>query len=264
MFDGAKDTFSLFLCYIEPAYVSQLSFIPITWYTMRLFMTPLWCQVLGLGLLPICIPFVVASPHDHIAAHQRAHHHRDALSSTTLLEAATTVATPHTNMLLADTATMSVPTGFFNISDLTMFSSDCAAALASTVDCSDIIRDSDFQSGLSAENITALCTIACFDSITSFRSKVLTSCANDVYTDEPVNGTSYVYGTGVKDDIYNIEGISIKPIGLVDPFFVNYNVTCMQDECVGCLQLQDISLLMNIQRQPSCILLPFACERHHR
>ncbi|KAI3090361.1 hypothetical protein CBS147333_10339 [Penicillium roqueforti] len=125
---------------------------------------------------------------------------------------------------------MSVPTGFFNISDLTMFSSDCAAALASTVDCSDIIRDSDFQSGLSAENITALCTIACFDSITSFRSKVLTSCANDVYTDEPVNGTSYVYGTGVKDDIYNIEGISIKPIGLVDPFFVNYNVTCMQDD----------------------------------
>ncbi|KAJ5399171.1 hypothetical protein N7465_009660 [Penicillium sp. CMV-2018d] len=190
-------------------------------------MTPLWCKLRGLGLLLICIPFVTASPHEHIAAHQRVHYRRDVVSSTTSPEAAPTVA--HGYMLLAETTTVSGPTAFFNISDLTMFSSDCATALADTVDCSDTIRYAEFQSGLTPENLTALCTTACFDSITTFRSKVLKSCASDVYTDEPSNDTSYVYGTGAKDDMHNVEGISIKPIGLIDPFFVNYNVTCMQD-----------------------------------
>jgi hypothetical protein len=120
---------------------------------------------------------------------------------------------------------------------------------------SDTIRYAEFQSGLTAESLTALCTAACFDSITAFRSKVLQCCANDVYTDVSSKDNSYIYGTGAKDDIYNVERISIKPFGLVDPFFVNYNVTCTQDKCVFC-HLMSLYTSLTINSVPTP--LPFA------
>ncbi len=84
--------------------------------------------------------------------------------------------------------------------------------------------------GLTSANLTNLCTSACNSSIATFRSNVLSSCANDVYTDTPANATGYVYGTGTLDDIYNVQGVSVKPIALVDYYFLNYKLNCMQDE----------------------------------
>lgn len=116
-----------------------------------------------------------------------------------------------------------------------MFSSDCANALAGSLNYSAAIGYSSslyVWGGLTMNDITALCTTACSDSISSFRANVLEACVNDVYTDEPANATAYVYGIGTMNDIYNVEGVSVKPIALVDYYFLSYNLTCTQDEYV--------------------------------
>ncbi|CAG8910036.1 unnamed protein product [Penicillium egyptiacum] len=186
-----------------------------------------WSHFLELGiLLNICLPFVSANAHGHWGVHDR-RHQRDAVSSTALPTAKPSLATTETIMLSSEV--VSGPTALFDINYLTMFSADCASALGASLNCSDLIQYSDYQQGLTVENLTALCTTACSSSIATFRENVFTNCANDIYTDEPVNASSYVYGTGTKNDIYNVEGISIKPIAMVDPYFINYDMTCMQD-----------------------------------
>lgn len=125
-------------------------------------------------------------------------------------------------------------TQLFNLSDLSMLSTGCASALAATLSCSGLITKSLYTwGGLTADNLTDLCTTTCSDSIASYRSTALTACADDIYTDAPItNATAYVYGTGSLQNIYNVEGISVRPIAFADYYFLNYKLNCMQDTYV--------------------------------
>ncbi|KAM0544190.1 hypothetical protein ACHAPJ_011941 [Fusarium lateritium] len=84
-------------------------------------------------------------------------------------------------------------------------------------------------SGFSDQNLTPLCTSTCSKSIESYRSKVIKACADDVYTDPPVESTGYVLGTNVQDDIYNSHD-SVRPIALADYYFVNYKLLCLKND----------------------------------
>ncbi|KAJ4244050.1 hypothetical protein NW762_014663 [Fusarium torreyae] len=84
-------------------------------------------------------------------------------------------------------------------------------------------------SGFSDQNLTPLCTSTCSKSIESYRSKVMKACADDVYTDPPVESTEYVLGTNVQEDIYNSHD-SVRPIALADYYFVNYKLLCLKND----------------------------------
>lgn len=126
-------------------------------------------------------------------------------------------------------------TQFFNASHITMLSGDCAAALASPVHCSPLVRRaagySAVQYPLSTDNLTTLCTQTCASSLDDLRSKVEEACSDEIYTDKPLNATGYVYGTGTQNDIYNVEGISVKPVAFIDYYLLGYKLLCMQEEC---------------------------------
>ncbi|OQE13794.1 hypothetical protein PENFLA_c043G06933 [Penicillium flavigenum] len=174
-------------------------------------------------------PFLVTASSQHKAgAHERIHARRNALASPASSPGTgLPQATGYAESLVATTMEVTGTTQLFNISDLTMFSSDCANALAATLDCSSGIRAQSLEYGLTENDLDELCTSGCSGSIATFRNSVMSNCANDIYTDAPANATGYVYGTGISDDIYNVEGVSAKPIAIVDSFFLNYNVTCM-------------------------------------
>jgi hypothetical protein len=128
-------------------------------------------------------------------------------------------------------------TQLFNVSDLSMLSTECASALAAPLSCSGLITKSLYTwGGLSADNLTDLCTTTCSESVASYRSTALTACADDIYTDAPItNATAYVYSTGSLQDIYNVEGISVRPIAFADYYLLNYQLNCMKDTYVQIL-----------------------------
>ncbi|KAJ6007240.1 hypothetical protein N7540_011216 [Penicillium herquei] len=189
---------------------------------------------LGLWLLASLFPLLTAAnQHGHSNAHAR---HEAARSASSVFSTSSASSYPTGSSTEPEPLVRRSETGLtqlFNISDITtFFSSDCANALAGSLNCSSIIAASSALyswGGMTIDNLTDLCTEYCSESIANFRTDVLEACANDVYTDEPVNATGYVYGTGVLNDIYNVDGVSVEPIALVDYYFLGYNMTCSQD-----------------------------------
>lgn len=129
---------------------------------------------------------------------------------------------------VTDTVTVfTVPENGTDISDA------CLTALTASLECSSLLTSPEALytwGGLSGEALDLLCIDTCTSSIASFRANVLEACSDDVYTDPIVNSTGYVTGTDTLDSIYNIESISVRPIALVDYYFLNYNLLCLKDE----------------------------------
>jgi hypothetical protein len=126
-----------------------------------------------------------------------------------------------------------VSTTLFNATSLDMLSCECANALAEPIECQDTIWHSNSLYGrenLSLDDLKELCTPKCEASIAKFRENADKACCNELYTDPVANSTSFVYGTGFPDSIYNIKSVSVRPIALADYFFTNYKLLCMQDE----------------------------------
>jgi len=122
----------------------------------------------------------------------------------------------------------------FNVSHISMLSSDCASALGMTLDCSPLINSaagySAIQSDLTRENLTTLCTNSCSTALSAWRTNVNQACADELYTDAAQNATEYVYGTSVENDIYNVQGVSVKPVAFADFYVLGYELICLQDE----------------------------------
>jgi hypothetical protein len=53
------------------------------------------------------------------------------------------------------------------------------------------------------------------------------TCVAD--TDPVQESTGYVYGTGMDDIIYNVQGTSVRPIALADYYILNYKLLCLKD-----------------------------------
>ncbi|KAH6655548.1 hypothetical protein BKA67DRAFT_657480 [Truncatella angustata] len=127
----------------------------------------------------------------------------------------------------------SEPTALFLADNLLMFSAGCASALAATINCTESIREEEFLytwGGMSADELAALCTDSCRDSIVDHRANVAQECADDIYVDPPEkNITDYVYGTSTTNDVYGMEGKTVNPLALVDYYFLNYNLLCLKD-----------------------------------
>ncbi|KAK6209368.1 hypothetical protein LQW54_006356 [Pestalotiopsis sp. IQ-011] len=124
-------------------------------------------------------------------------------------------------------------TALFLSENLAMFSPGCSSALVATLNCTGSIREEEFMytwGGMSAEELSALCTESCSDSISEFRAAVATACADDIYVD-PAQGnlTDYVYGTSTTNDVYGTEGKTVGAMALVDYYFLNYNLLCLKD-----------------------------------
>jgi hypothetical protein len=186
--------------------------------TFRMFV-PLQANIIRLFFsISLYLPYILATSshhgHDRIShLHDRLHHHlrRQAPAGTLQLFNATALT-----------------------SESETISSVCANALAAPLNCSALITFKPYAYyGLTADNITELCTADCSDSINQYRQAVLQECVNDVYTDPVINNTDTIYGTSQTYDVYNINDVSMKPIGLADFWFINYNLTCMQDEYGG-------------------------------
>ncbi len=99
---------------------------------------------------------------------------------------------------------------------------------------------------MTSEDLINLCTDTCNSSIATFRGNVLDACADDVYTDTPVNATGYVYGTATLNDIYNVQGMSVMPIALADYYFLNWKLNCMQDEYVLTAIVKQLKLTITL------------------
>lgn len=127
-------------------------------------------------------------------------------------------------------------TALFLSENLAMFSPGCSSALAATLNCTGSIREEEFMytwGGMSAEELSALCTESCSDSISDFRAAVTTACADDIYVDPAQsNLTDYVYGTSTTNDVYGTEGKTVDAMALVDYYFLNYNLLCLKDTYV--------------------------------
>jgi hypothetical protein len=124
----------------------------------------------------------------------------------------------------------------FSASQVASLSSGCASALTSPLSCSSLLVNPlalYTLNTLTEANLTALCISDCTKSIASYRENVLSACANDVSSSTPSNGSVAVPGTGLYDDIYNIQGGSVRPVHLADYFLLNYKINCLQDEYVS-------------------------------
>lgn len=114
-------------------------------------------------------------------------------------------------------------------------SSTCADAFATPLNCSGSLIDpaaSYTWAGLTADNITNLCTQACTNSITTFRESVVSACGDQLYTDPVINGTNAsqpIYGTGQTWNLLNVNDITARPVAFVDYWALNYHLNCMTD-----------------------------------
>ncbi|KAM0259134.1 hypothetical protein ACHAQJ_003505 [Trichoderma viride] len=121
----------------------------------------------------------------------------------------------------------------FSASQVASLSSGCASALTSPLSCSSLLINPlalYTLNTLTEANLTALCITECTKSIASYRENVLSACANDVTSSTPSNGSMAIPGTGLYDDIYNIQGGSVRPVHLADYFLLNYKINCLQDD----------------------------------
>lgn len=128
-----------------------------------------------------------------------------------------------------DTTQLFHTESFANVS----LSKPCLTALVAPIACNATIRDSSFLytwGGLSAGDLAGLCTLRCNASLTTYRTAVATACANDLYTDPVTNSSGYAYGTQQPVSIYDSEGVTMRPIGLVDFYALNYALLCMVDD----------------------------------
>ncbi|KAF7131457.1 hypothetical protein CNMCM5793_004682 [Aspergillus hiratsukae] len=173
----------------------------------------LLCGLWGLGVF--CSVVAGFGHHGRPLDHRGSHHRKRSFSPEAVDSAS--------RLLSRRDTVASGPVQLFNASELTFFSTDCANALGQPLDCTPTLGYSEglyVWGGLTLDDLTALCTTACSESIASFRDTVLTACSQDVYTDEPYNATGYVEGTGITNDIYNVQGVSVKPIAL-GPFLIS-------------------------------------------
>lgn len=123
----------------------------------------------------------------------------------------------------------------FSASQVASLSSGCASAMTSPLSCSSLLVNPlalYTLNTLTEANLTALCTAECSKSVAGYRENVLSACANDVSSSTPSNGSVAIPGTGLYDDIYNIQGGSVRPVHLADYFLLNYKINCLQDEYV--------------------------------
>ncbi|KAJ5640366.1 uncharacterized protein N7484_008228 [Penicillium longicatenatum] len=176
---------------------------------MAIFLAPIHYIRALLFVFAVEPLLVTASSHHKASAHEGIRARRNALASPALLPGTgLPKATGYAEFLVETTMEVTGTTQLFNLSDLTMFSTDCATALAATLDCSSGIRAQSLEYGLTENDLDELCTSGCSGSIATMRDSVISNCANDIYTDAPSNATGYVYGTGISDDIYNVEGVA--------------------------------------------------------
>ncbi|KAK8103188.1 hypothetical protein PG984_016334 [Apiospora sp. TS-2023a] len=162
-----------------------------------------------------------ATPRD---AHSAPYHRGTSLTTSRSLNASHRVGTTSASHSLIIFAEVNVTVGL---------SSSCLEALGRPLDCSGLLISSRalyVWGGLSAMELDSLCTPSCASSIADYRSNVLAACADDVYTDPSQDATGYVPGTDTTNDVYNVGRISIKPIGIVDYYFLNYKLLCLQDD----------------------------------
>ncbi|KAM0524099.1 hypothetical protein ACHAPE_001354 [Trichoderma viride] len=121
----------------------------------------------------------------------------------------------------------------FSAAQVASLSSGCASAMTSPLSCSSLLINPlalYTLNTLTEANLTALCITECTKSIASYRENVLSACANDVSSSTPSNGSVAIPGTGLYDDIYNIQGGSVRPVHLADYFLLNYKINCLQDD----------------------------------
>ncbi|KAH6654671.1 hypothetical protein BKA67DRAFT_691661 [Truncatella angustata] len=132
-------------------------------------------------------------------------------------------------------------------------SSEYLAALAVTLDYSSQLINPNVLytwGGLTGDELDELCTEACLASIAFYRSGVLEACADDVYTDTPINSTEYIAGTATLGTIYNYDLTCLKD-SVTDEYCylitgngTDYNVTA-SNPCGTCglepfwLQMED-------------------------
>lgn len=123
----------------------------------------------------------------------------------------------------------------FSTSQVASLSSGCSSAMTKPLSCSSLLISPlalYTLNTLTEANLTALCVTKCTNSIASYRENVLSACAKDVTCSTPSNGSVPIPGTGLYDDIYNIQGGSIRPVHLADYFLLNYKINCLQDKYV--------------------------------
>ncbi|KAL7938017.1 hypothetical protein V8C35DRAFT_330113 [Trichoderma chlorosporum] len=121
----------------------------------------------------------------------------------------------------------------FSASQVASLSSGCASAMTSPLSCSDLLVNPlalYTLNTLTEANLTTLCDADCTKSIASYRENVLRACANDISSSTPSDGSMAVPGTGLHDDIYNIQGGSVRPVHLADYFLLNHKINCLQDD----------------------------------
>ncbi|KAJ5677918.1 uncharacterized protein N7477_003551 [Penicillium maclennaniae] len=139
---------------------------------------------------------VTASSHHKASAHEHIHARRNALASPASSPGTgLPKATGYAESLVETTMEVTGTTQLFNISDLTMFSTDCANELAATLECSSGIRAQSLEYGLTENDLDELGTSGCSGSIATIRDSVISNCANDIYTDAPANATGGVSQT---------------------------------------------------------------------
>ncbi|KAM0462376.1 hypothetical protein ACHAPV_003851 [Trichoderma viride] len=120
----------------------------------------------------------------------------------------------------------------FSASQVASLSSGCSSAMTKPLSCSSLLISPlalYTLNTLTEANLTALCVTKCTNSIASYRENVLSACAKDVTCSTPSNGSVPIPGTGLYNDIYNIQGGSIRPVHLADYFLLNYKINCLQD-----------------------------------
>jgi hypothetical protein len=76
------------------------------------------------------------------------------------------------------------PTNLYRADSLAMLTSACANALSAPLDCTSAIREQPYLytwGGITATELSELCTSGCTASVNSYRSSVLSACSGDIW-----------------------------------------------------------------------------------
>ncbi|KAM0255867.1 hypothetical protein ACHAQJ_005372 [Trichoderma viride] len=134
-------------------------------------------------------------------------------------------------------------TQLFNMTGLEGLSAKCIQAMESPVSCPNdgmmLLSQADAISGiaapelLTADDLAALCTTSCSNSLASLGRAVESACSGDMLTFAPSNSTVYIPGTEAQESIFGGGGETFRPSLALDIILLKYKIGCLRDSAVS-------------------------------
>ncbi|EHK21759.1 uncharacterized protein TRIVIDRAFT_201746 [Trichoderma virens Gv29-8] len=134
-------------------------------------------------------------------------------------------------------------TQLFNVTGMAGLSAKCVQAMESPVSCSNdgmmLLSQADAISGiatpelLTADDLAALCTTSCSNSLASLSEAVEAACSDDVLTFAPSNSTVYIPGTDAQESIFGGSGETFRPSLALDMMLLKYKIGCLRDSAIS-------------------------------